>query len=146
MKRSFKKRAHPKALFACSGGVSIYKTFLKLVLQFLLINVFFFLGVAVQQLTQFPIPGSIFGLLFLFIALYFGLIKLEWVEEAGKWLLAELLLFFIPAAVGIVQYPEMAGWNGFQILIIIMISTILVMGSTGIVADFLSKRRKEDSK
>ncbi|MCD5322424.1 MULTISPECIES: CidA/LrgA family protein [Pontibacillus] len=117
---------------------------MKLVLQFLLINVFFFIGVAIQQLTQFPIPGSIFGLVFLFLALHFGLVKLEWVEEAGKWLLAELLLFFIPAAVGIVQYPEMAGWNGFQILLIILVSTILVMGITGFVADFLSKRRKED--
>ncbi|KGP71176.1 CidA/LrgA family protein [Pontibacillus yanchengensis] len=128
-----------------SGGVSIYKNIITLLIQFSLINVFFFIGLALQDVTNLPIPGSIIGLIVLFIALQTGIVKLHWIEKAGKWLLAELLLFFIPAAVGIIQYPDLAGWSGFQLLLIIFISTTLVMWVTGIVADQLAKRRKEET-
>ncbi|MYL34701.1 CidA/LrgA family holin-like protein [Pontibacillus yanchengensis] len=121
----------------------MYKNIVTLLVQFILINVFFFIGLALQHLTNLPIPGSIIGLILLFLALKTGLVKLHWIEQAGKWLLAELLLFFIPAAVGIVQYPDLAGWNGFQLLLVIFISTILVMWVTGIVADQLAKRRRK---
>ncbi|KGX91309.1 hypothetical protein N781_04380 [Pontibacillus halophilus JSM 076056 = DSM 19796] len=121
------------------------KYWFTVALQFILINVFFGAGLVLQHLTHAPIPGSIFGLLLLFIALKWNVIKLQWVEEAGKWLLAELLLFFIPAAVGIVQYPDLAGWEGIRILLIIVVSTVSVMAVTGVVADRIAKRRKEEA-
>lgn len=76
-----------------------------------------------------------FGLFVLFLALYFKIVKLDWVEKGANWLLAELLLFFIPSAVGIVNYDEILSVQGVEIVVLIGLSTIIVMGMTALIAD-----------
>ncbi|HEX9082358.1 MAG TPA: CidA/LrgA family protein, partial [Holophagaceae bacterium] len=48
-----------------------------------------------------PIPGSVAGLGLLVLALRRGWLSLPWVKEGADWLLAEMLLFFIPAVVAV---------------------------------------------
>ncbi|MEH7604640.1 CidA/LrgA family protein, partial [Priestia megaterium] len=69
---------------------------------------------------------------------------LSWVEQGGTLLVGELLLFFIPAVVGLINYGDVLMHFGIQIVIIITISTIIVMSITGIIAEHIS-RRKEGS-
>lgn len=52
-----------------------------IVIQILFIHVFLFLGAALKEVIPLPIPGSMFGLILLFLALYFRIVKLEWVER-----------------------------------------------------------------
>ncbi|MDY0394498.1 CidA/LrgA family protein [Virgibacillus halophilus] len=88
------------------------------------------------------VPGSIIGLVLLFVLLQTGLIKLKWIEIGGSWLVAELLLFFIPSAVGLLQYQDILMSNGWKIIMIICISTFLVMAGSGFLAEKLTKRKE----
>ena len=109
-----------------------------IVLQVFFLHVFLFLGAALKEVIPLPIPASMFGLFLLFFALCLKIIKLEWVEKGSNWLLAELLLFFIPSAVGIVNYDEILSLQGAEIVGLIGISTIIVMGMTALTAEKIS--------
>jgi len=89
-----------------------------------------------------PVPGSILGIFVLFLLLHFRIVKLEWVELGANWLLAELLLFFIPAAVGVMNYIPLLEQDGIRILAVVILSTLIVMVSSGLLAGALSKRKE----
>lgn len=109
--------------------------------QILFIHLFLLIGAGIKAIIPMPIPASMIGLLFLLVALFLKIVKLEWVEKGGNWLLAELLLFFIPSAVGIVNYDEILSWQGLLIVLLIGVSTFLVMATTAYTADFMHKRK-----
>ncbi|PFN96940.1 CidA/LrgA family protein [Bacillus sp. AFS076308] len=115
-----------------------------IVIQVLFLHVFLFLGAVLKEVIPLPIPASMFGLFLLFLALFFKIIKLEWVEKGANWLLAELLLFFIPSAVGIVNYDEILSLQGAEIVGLIGISTIIVMGMTAVTAEKMSGRKRSE--
>ena len=54
-------------------------------------------------------------------------LKLTHIEQGADLLLAELLLFFIPPVVGVIQYQDLLIASGWKILLLILISTALVM-------------------
>lgn len=116
---------------------------IKIIIQIAFIHLFLLLGMGVKAIVHGPIPASMIGLVLLFLALKMNLVKLEWVEQGGKWLLAELLLFFVPSAVGIVNYKEILGWQGLETVGLIVFSTMIVLGSTAFVAEKLYNRKKE---
>lgn len=92
-----------------------------------------------------PIPGSILGIFVLFALLQFRIVKLEWIELGANWLLAELLLFFIPAAVGVMNYIPLLEQDGIRILAVVILSTLMVMVSSGLLAGALSKRKESEA-
>lgn len=104
------------------------------------------MGIAIKMVISIPIPASMIGLIFLLLALLFKLVKLEWVEKGATWLLAELLLFFIPSAVGIVNYTEILNLKGVETIILIALSTFMVMGVTGFTAEKIYNRKRSFSK
>ncbi|MBM4761894.1 CidA/LrgA family protein [Bacillus sp. B15-48] len=115
-----------------------------IILQVVFIHVFFLLGVGLKAIVSLPIPSSMLGLSFLFIALYLRIIKLEWVEKGANWLLAELLLFFVPSAVGIINYDEILSIEGIKIVLLIGVSTMIVIGLTALIAEkIIGKKRGE---
>lgn len=120
------------------------RTISKGVLQ---VAILFFVSIAMNKISlllHLPIPGSILGIIVLFTLLKTKMIKLAWVEQGANWLLAELLLFFIPSAVGVMKYIPMLETDGVRILIVVISSTLVVMISSGLIAVRISKRK--DSK
>jgi len=116
--------------------------FAFIVLQVLFIHVFLFLGAALKVVIPLPIPASMFGLILLFLALYLNIVKLEWVEKGATWLMAELLLFFVPSAVGIVNYDDILSLQGVEIVLLIGVSTVIVLGMTALVAERITGRKR----
>ncbi|WP_260631669.1 CidA/LrgA family protein [Neobacillus niacini] len=116
--------------------------FAAIVLQVLFIHVFLFLGAALKEIIPLPIPASMFGLILLFLVLYLKIVKLEWVEKGAKWLMAELLLFFVPSAVGIVNYDDILSLQGAEIVLLIGVSTVIVLGMTALVAERITGRKR----
>ncbi|MBU7595170.1 CidA/LrgA family protein [Metabacillus halosaccharovorans] len=114
---------------------------LTIFMQILFISLFFFLGAGIKEIISIPLPASIIGLAFLLLALFTGVVKLKWIEKGGNLLLAELLLFFIPSAVGIVNYNEIMSWQGLELVLIIAVSTFIVMAATAFTADFIQKKQ-----
>jgi holin-like protein len=118
----------------------------KIIFQIFIITIFLFLGSAVKSLIDIPIPGSMVGLLLLLMALGLNIVKLKWIEQGANWLLAELLLFFVPSAVGIVNYEEMMSWQGIESLLLVGLSTIIVISTTAYVAEKINNWKVRDAK
>lgn len=108
--------------------------------QVALLMVFSLLMDLLARTLHLPVPGSILGMVVLFILLQTR------VEVAGlklsRLVAGELLLFFIPSAVGIMNYMPMLEHDGLQILFIVLLSTFLVMSCTGLVATRIAKRKE----
>lgn len=114
---------------------------IQICVQILIITTFLLIGNTIHSYAHLPIPGSVIGLVLLFLALYLRIISLKAVDVGAKLLTAELLLFFIPSAVGIMNYPDLFGIVGIKLIIIIFISTVFVMMGTGVTAHFLSRKK-----
>ncbi|WCK53792.1 CidA/LrgA family protein [Aneurinibacillus sp. Ricciae_BoGa-3] len=120
------------------------KKIIKGISQIGILIIISFLGSMISNALHLAIPGSIIGMFILFGLLQTGVLKLNWVEMGAGWLLAELLLFFIPSAVGIIQYKQLMIEQGSKFLLVIAISTFVVMAATGLWAEFVSKYSKSD--
>lgn len=96
----------------------------------------------IAELLHLPVPGSILGIAVLFILLKTNIVKLAWIERGANWLLAELLLFFIPSAVGVMQYIPLLESEGVRILIVVIFSTVIVMVSSGLIASRIASRKE----
>ncbi len=90
-------------------------------------------------------PGSILGILLLFVLLYFKWLPLAWIESGANFLIAELLLFFIPAAVGIIQFQDILenGWS--ELLTSIEGSIIFVLIFVGVATEWIVRRKERSS-
>ncbi|WP_419880706.1 CidA/LrgA family protein [Peribacillus sp. B-H-3] len=119
---------------------------ITIIIQIIILHIFLYLGAGIKHFIHIPVPASMIGLILLFAALMLKIIKLEWIEKGGNWLLAELLLFFIPSAVGIVNYDEILSLQGIKALLLIGVSTFIVMGATAFTAEkIFNKKRSEAS-
>jgi holin-like protein len=88
------------------------------------------------------IPGSILGMILVFLLLQMKVLPRKYLEEGSNWLIATMLLFFIPPAVGIVSYRELLLNEGFQIAIVIGLGTVIVMVCSGLIAQGIAKRKE----
>ena len=95
--------------------------------QILLILAVWAIASVLQNLLNLPIASGVIGFFLLLILLHTQRLKLENVEQGADVLLGELLLFFIPPVVGIIQYQELLIASGWKILFVIIISTAMVM-------------------
>lgn len=116
---------------------------MKYLKQFLIIIAISMIGEILKYLLPLPVPASIYGMVILFVGLMTGIIKLESVREAGKFLIATKAVMFIPAGVGL-----MSSWGALKpVLIPVSIITIAcvftVMGVSGVVTQFLIRLKKQ---
>ena len=113
------------------------------VLQVFILYLFSFVGSWIVESLGLQFPGSIIGLLLLFGCLYFKIIPVEYVKDGAGFLLTFLALFFIPATVGIMDYPELLSWTGLGMVLGIIISTIITIVTTGKFCQYLERKLLE---
>jgi len=93
-----------------------------------------------------PVPGSMVGIALLFGLLQAKVVRLEWLEEGAKWLHSEMLLFFIPATVGIMQYAGLLRTNGLAVAVSVVGSTVLVLTCAGYAAQRAAMRKERTAR
>ena len=76
---------------------------MKLYVQLMIIFSISLLGEGISTIFHLPIPGSIIGLILLFLALEFKWLRLRHVNMVGNFLLANMTILFLPAAVVIMD-------------------------------------------
>jgi holin-like protein len=118
----------------------LLKKCLNTILQVGYLYLFALLGNLLTKWLHLPISGSIVGLFIVLCLLHFKVLKLSAVELGASFLMSEMLLFFIPSAVAIIQYKDEILQHGSQFLIVILLSTITVMIVTGLVAQYSIRR------
>ena len=93
---------------------------MKLYVQLMIIFMISLVGEGISSVFHLPVPGSIIGLVLLFLALQFKLLRLRHVNAVGNFLLANMTILFLPAAVGIMdRYEVIAPFLGPIVLIIV---------------------------
>lgn len=120
---------------------------MKYIRQVGLILAVTFLGELLKMILPFKIPSSIYGLVLMFLALQFKVIPLEQVKEAAKYLIEIMPLMFIPAGVGLMNAWGVLKPICIPVIAITIVSTIVVMGISGKVTQFvirLEKRNKSE--
>ena len=116
---------------------------MKYIKQFFIIIGISFIGELLNAYIPLPIPASIYGIVILFLSLCFHIIKLEDVEETGMFLTSIMGVMFIPAAVGISESWGMIRQSLLKYTLLIILTTVIVMGVTGIVTQLLLKKEGE---
>ncbi|HFE6715702.1 TPA: CidA/LrgA family protein [Salmonella enterica subsp. enterica serovar Newport] len=82
-----------------------------------------------------PLPANLVGMVLMLALIVCRIIPLSWVRAGARWLLAEMLLFFVPAVVAVVNYAHLLLVDCWRIFSVIAISTLMVLGATAWVVD-----------
>jgi holin-like protein len=90
-----------------------------------------------------PVPGNVLGMLTLFILLMLGVVKEAWVADAANVLTRHLAFFFIPIAVGLMQWTELFWEQGPWLILVILLSTVAGLLTAGSVVQILAGRLQE---
>lgn len=102
-----------------------------------------FIGEILHKILPLPVPASIYGLLIMLFILKAHILHMEQVRETSDFLLIIMPLLFVPAGVGL-----MASWVDLKpiclpVILITILTTILVMVTSGLVTQFVIRRQKE---
>ena len=88
-------------------------------------------GEIMKYFIPLPIPGSIYGLILMFVLLLAKVIKVEHVKETGEFLIEIMPLMFIPAGVGLMKSWGVLKPLVVPVLAITVVSLIAVMAVSG---------------
>lgn len=87
-----------------------------------------------------PIPGSIIGMILLFILLSLKIIRLEWIQQVSDFLLGNMGILFVPIGVSLLVMTGVLKQNLLALVVIVLIGTIVVMVVSGLVTQWLEGR------
>lgn len=113
---------------------------MKYLNQFLIILGFTLVGETLQRVVPLPIPASVYGIALLFLALCFGLVKLEQVKEAGGFLTSILPVLFVGPAVGILENWGLIKDTLIPMVLLVLASTVLTFGISGRITQAIMKK------
>ena len=119
---------------------------MKYLRQMCLIMLFSFAGELCRFLLPYPIPASIYGMVFLFVALSLKLVHVESVRDTGSFLTSLLPVMFVAPVVNLMDCWEQIQGSLIPLLLITLISTVIVFGAAGLVTQKLMKKTKKEGK
>ncbi|MBP3349541.1 MAG: CidA/LrgA family protein [Bacteroidaceae bacterium] len=109
------------------------------------ILLFYVIGIGASQLIGGVIPGSVCGMLLLFAALCLGIVKPDNVRIVARALTQNMAVLFVPAGVGIMAQYDLIAQNWVGILTITIVCTLLVLLSTGGIAQYINNHFKNNN-
>ena len=126
----------------------IQKSFL-LARSLVILYIMLYLGNLIAHYVPAGVPGSIWGLLLLFLGLTTRLIRLDWIYLGASLLIRFMAVLFVPVSVGIIKYSDLLIEQVNILLIPNVVSTcvtLVVMGLLGNhlfhLQSFTHKRKK----
>ncbi len=99
--------------------------------EFMIIFLVNYVGILISGILHLPVPGTIIGLILMFILLKTNALKIEKIENAVNFLLLNMTLFFMPPTVKIIDSYNLLEKDIVKVAFIIVISTFITMGVTG---------------
>ncbi len=115
---------------------------MKFVKQLAVILTISLIAELMEYLIPLPVAASVYGLVLMLAGLTTKLIPLEKVEGAADFLVEIMSVLFVPPTVGIMTSVEALQEMLIPLCVIAIVSTILIMGITGRVAQYIIRRDK----
>ena len=116
-------------------------TVMKYLKQVVIILAFTMLGELLAAVIPFPIPAAIYGIVLLLIALSTGIVKPDQIKEVSGFMISIMTVLFVPPAVRILEYWGIIGPNVAAIAIIAVFTTFLVFAVSGLVTQWVIKKK-----
>ncbi|AFJ46465.1 CidA/LrgA family protein [Shimwellia blattae] len=94
---------------------------------FVLIYICLYVGIGIASLLPITIPGSIIGMLILFVLLGLQIMPSDWVMPGCYVLIRYMALLFVPIGVGVMQYFDLLRTQFGPVVVSCVISTLVVL-------------------
>lgn len=106
---------------------------MKIFKQLILIIAFSLLGVLISyllSLAKINFPGSLIGMILLFIFLLFNLIRVDSIDQVSKFFIDNMGIFFVPGAILILNKLEVISEIWWKLTIIILGAFVISFTAT----------------
>lgn len=123
-------------------NASTLKHLARLVAELAVLLGIYLLGCEIANWFDWPIPGGVVGMVLLLLAFAMGAIKPAALQMGAGLLMAEMLLFFIPALMSLLDYGGLMRDDGWRILLVIGVSTLMVMLVTAFTVELVVRLRR----
>src|SRR5690554_4850356 len=109
---------------------------MKILFQLFILIMFSLIGELISYYLPFSFPGSLIGLILLFLCLWLKIIKVEHIKDVGCFLQKYMAFLFVPLAVGLMSYFDLIKLHWLELILVLVLSTT----TTFIVTAYLAKR------
>ena len=116
---------------------------MKYIKQFLIIISVSCVGELLNHLIPLPIPASIYGLIIMLGLLISKKLRLDAVKETADFLVSIMAVLFLPGSIGLITHWEQLQACFIPVVVITVLSTILVIITTGKVTDIVLKTKED---
>ena len=106
---------------------------MKIFKQLVLIIAFSLLGILISyllSLANINFPGSLIGMILLFVFLLIGFIKVDSIDQVSKFFIDNMGIFFVPGAVLILDKLEIISEIWWKLTIIILAAFVISFTAT----------------
>ena len=108
---------------------------MQVIIGFFIILAHLVAGNLISTLIGGFIPGSVIGMVLMFISLLTGIVKDHQVRTVATFLTDNMTMFFIPAFIGIMDLWGIIKMNMVAWLVVVVASTLVVLLSTAFTQD-----------
>ncbi|MEG1615623.1 MAG: CidA/LrgA family protein [Bacteroidales bacterium] len=106
-----------------------------------LILLFLFLGEGCSYLINGLVPGSVLGMILLFLSLFSGIVKADDVRSVSRFLTGNMALFFVPASIGVIASWPLLSKNWIALTVISIVTTIVVIVTVALIQEKAENRK-----
>ena len=86
-------------------------------------------------------PGTIIGMIILFLLLQFKIMKEETIKDVADFLLGNMAIFFVPAGVSLINSLGLITENTLVLLLSGTVATIIIMIVTGKIVEIMINKK-----
>ncbi len=98
------------------------------------------IGEIIIRTSSIPIPGPVVGMLLLFITLLLRDSLVFRIEPTTQYILQNLTLLYVPAAVGVVVHLQLVQSEGGPIIVTLVGGAIITIAVTALLMNFLLRK------
>lgn len=110
----------------------VMKKSFNFILGALIIFAILYLSKFVLNCLNLAFPAPILGIMLLFLLLELKIIKEELIKDFCEFILKYMILFFVPAFVGVINYADIVSKNIWVILAAILLTTPIIIIFVGL--------------
>ncbi|MCQ2181481.1 MAG: CidA/LrgA family protein [Bacteroidales bacterium] len=114
---------------------------MQILIGLLILFLFLFLGDLTSAAIGQFIPGNVIGMIYLFLALCFRIVKPQWIRAVSDFFSKNMVIFFVPLFMSLLDEWNILRLDFWAWLAILALTTVLVMLSAGGVVELASKSK-----
>ncbi|MEG6584234.1 CidA/LrgA family protein [Dendrosporobacter sp. 1207_IL3150] len=111
----------------------------KFILQTAFLWIIYWSGNQITQMFSLPIPGNVVGMILLFALLMVGIVRIEHVEIASSNLLKHMSFFFIPLAVGLMNWGDLFLQHSLVLTLAVIVSAVITFLTVGYIVQIANR-------